>query len=69
MNAFEIAFEITRRGKYGITPLSHASSLLNKCGKVVLGVRDNHFSEFLPVRLPQFAHIRPKVAICLSGSN
>ena len=41
----KIGFEIVRRGSGGITPLSHASLLLNKCRKVVLGVRDNYFSE------------------------
>ena len=63
----KIAFvEIARRGKGGITPLSHASLLLNKCWKVVLGVRDNYFSELVPVRLPQFAQ---KVAFRLLLKN
>ena len=65
----KIAFEFARRGKYGMTPLSHASLLLNKCWKVVLGVRGNYFSEFLPVHLPQFAYIRPKVAFLLLLKN
>ena len=45
----KIGFEIVRRGRGGITPLSHASLLLNKCRKVVLGVRDNYFSECVSV--------------------
>ena len=46
----KIGFEIVRRGRGGHeTTLSHASLLLNKCGKVVLGVRDNHFSECVSV--------------------